>query len=193
MNLTQRDIVAPDEARRIVQDTYSEVGADNSLVAEAMYLPATLTDLPESVKELALGVGHPVGFADLQPGDVVLDLGSGGGIDTFLAAEAVGPEGKAIGLDITPEMVTKAQEHARLMGISNVEFRRGAMEDMPLPDESIDVIISNGVISISMRKHKVFWEAWRVLKPGGRIVFGDMVLYGPLPAEVRKHPEAVAG
>lgn len=186
------DVVAPEEARRIVLDIYSRVPEGGTSVAEAMYPPEALAGVPASVKELALGVGHPCGFADLREGEVVLDLGSGGGIDTLLAAGAVGSAGKAIGLDVTPEMVATGEEHARLMGVTNVDFRLGAMEEIPLPDESVDVIISNGVISISQRKHKVFWEAWRVLRPGGRIVFGDMALNGPLPAEVRKHPEAIA-
>ena len=193
MPVTARgDTVAPDEARRIVLDTYGQVSSPDTSVADALYPPGALAGLAQPVKELALGVGHPCGFAGLREGEVVLDLGSGGGIDTFLAARAVGPAGKAIGLDVTPEMIERAEEHARLMGVTNVEFRLGAMEEIPLPDESVDVIISNGVISMSQRKHRVFWEAWRVLRPGGRIVFGDMALNGPLAAEIRKHPQAVA-
>ena len=190
---TRGDVVAPDEARQIVLDVYGNVTPTATSVAEAMYPPDALALLQEPAKRLALGVGHPCGFADLQEGQVVLDLGSGGGIDTLLAAHAVGPKGKAIGLDITPEMVTSAQTHAKLAGLTNTEFLPGAMEEIPLADESVDVVISNGVISMSPRKHQVFWEAWRVLKPGGRIVFGDMALSGPLPVEVRKHPSAVAG
>jgi SAM-dependent methyltransferase len=186
------DVLAPEQARRIILDTYGDLATSGSVLAEAMYPPEVLEGFPQPVKELALGVGHPVGLADLKAGEVVLDLGSGGGIDTFLAAREVGPEGKAVGLDITPEMVAKAQQHARIMGIDNAEFRQGAMEDISLPDASVDVIISNGVVSMSMRKDRVFREAWRVLKPGGRMVFGDMALNGPLPAEVRKQPEAIA-
>ena len=186
------DLVAPEEARQVVLNTYSRLATSGSLVAEAMYPPDALAGLPQSVMEHALGVGHPVGFADLKPGEIVLDLGCGGGIDTFLAGRAVGPEGKAIGLDVTPGMVAAAQRHASLMGVTNVEFRQGAMEEIPLPDGSVDVIISNGVISMSMRKHRVFWEAWRVLRPGGRMVFGDMPLNGPLPIEIRKHPDALS-
>ncbi len=190
--VARRDLVAPEEARQVVLNTYSRLTTSGSLVAEAMYPPNALEGLPQSVKEFALGVGHPVGYADLKPGEVALDLGCGGGIDTFLAGRAVGPEGKAIGLDITPGMVAAAQGHASLMGVTNVEFRQGAMEEIPLPDGSVDVIISNGVISMSMRKHRVFWEAWRVLRPGGRMVFGDMPLNGPLPVEIRKHPDALS-
>ena len=184
--------VTEDDARRIVLDTYGHLDAAGSSVAEALYPEETLAWLPPQVKELALGVGHPVGYAELTPGETVLDLGCGGGIDTFLAARAVGPEGKAIGLDITPEMVERAEGNARLVDLTNTEFIVGPMEEIPLPDESVDVIISNGVISMSMQKHKVFWDAWRVLKPGGRIVFGDMPLNGPLPAEIRKHPDALS-
>ncbi|MCH8973665.1 MAG: methyltransferase domain-containing protein [Chloroflexi bacterium] len=192
MTSPRHEVATQDEARRIVLDTYGRLDAAGSSVAEALYPEEALAWLPPQVKELALGVGHPVGYAELRPGETVLDLGCGGGIDTFLAARAVGPEGKAIGLDITPEMVERAEAHASLMGLANVEFLVGPMEEVPLPDASVDVIISNGVISMSMQKHKVFWEAWRVLRPGGRIVFGDMPLNGPLPAEIRKHPDALS-
>ena len=192
MTSSREEVATPDEARSIVLDTYGHLDAAGSSVAEALYPEEALAWLPPQVKELALGVGHPVGYAELRPGETVLDLGCGGGIDTFLAARAVGPEGKAIGLDITPEMVGRAEGHARLVDLPNAEFLVGPMEEVPLPDASVDVIISNGVISMSMQKHKVFWEAWRVLRPGGRIVFGDMPLNGPLPAEIRKHPDALS-
>ena len=192
MTSSREEVATSDEARRIVLDTYGHLDAAGSSVAEALYPKEALSWLPPQVKELALGVGHPVGYAELRPGETVLDLGCGGGIDTFLAARAVGPEGKAIGLDLTPEMVERAKDHARLVDLPNVEFLAGPMEEVPLPDASVDVIISNGVISMSTQKHKVFWEAWRVLRPGGRIVFGDMPLNGPLPAEIRKHPDALS-
>ncbi len=192
MTSSREEVATPDEARSIVLDTYGHLDAAGSSVAEALYPEEALAWLPTQVKELALGVGHPVGYAELRPGETVLDLGCGGGIDTFLAARAVGPEGKAIGLDITPEMVERAEANAAVMGLANVEFLVGPMEEIPLPDASVDVIISNGVISMSMQKHKVFWDAWRVLRPGGRIVFGDMPLNGPLPAEIRKHPDALS-
>ena len=189
---TQAPSLDPDTARQIVLNTYAKVDTSNLSVAEKMYPPKVLEQIPTAVKALALGVGHPVGFADLQPGEVVLDLGSGGGIDTLLAAQAVGTNGKALGLDVTPEMVEKARRYALQAGVTNVEFLEGSMEKIPLPDESIDVIISNGVVSMSAQKHRVFWETWRVLKPGGRMVFGDMAQNGPLPAEIRNHPEAIA-
>ena len=134
-----------------------------------------------------------MGLAGLKPRETVLDLVSGGGIDTLLAAREVGSQGEAIGLDVTPEMVARAREHAALAGISNVRFVQGAMEEIPLPDDSVDVVISNGVISMSMREHRFFWEVLRVLRPGGRITFGDMVLNATLPPEIVRHPEAVAG
>ena len=189
----QTDIISSDEVKSVVLEAYSQVDSSNSNLAEAMYPDDALSNLPDEVVALALGVGHPVGFAELAAGETVLDLGSGGGIDTLLAAQAVGKTGKAIGLDITPEMVSRATKSAENAGYTNVEFIEGSMEEIPLPDEEVNVIISNGVISMSLRKHKVFWEAWRVLKPGGRIVFGDMALNGPLPLEVRKHPQAIAG
>ena len=192
MTSPRQEVATPDEARRIVLDTYGRLDTAGSSVAETLYPEEALAWLPAQVKETALGVGHPVGYAELKQGETVLDLGCGGGIDTFLAARAVGPTGKAIGLDITPEMVERAAGHVRLVDLSNVEFLVGPMEEVPLPDESVDVIISNGVISMSMQKHRVFWEAWRVLRPGGRIVFGDMPLNGPLPAEIRKHPDALS-
>ena len=194
--MTQKDqshIFSSDEVKSVVLEAYGQIDSSSSNLAEAMYPTDALSNLPNEVKAIALGVGHPVGFAELMAGETVLDLGSGGGIDTLLAAQAVGKTGRAIGLDITPEMVSRASESAENAGYTNVEFIEGSMEEIPLPDEEVDVIISNGVISMSLRKHKVFWEAWRVLKPGGRIVFGDMALNGPLPLEVRKHPQAVAG
>jgi len=126
-----------------------------------------LAGLPSSVTGVTLGCGNPTAIAGLKPGEVVLDLGSGGGIDVFLAAQKVGPTGKAIGLDMTQEMIDLAQKNARKVGAQNVEFRLGEMEDMPLEDESIDVIISNCVINLSPDKDKVFAEAYRVLKPVG--------------------------
>jgi ubiquinone/menaquinone biosynthesis C-methylase UbiE len=161
--------------------------------AMRLYSVQELADLPESVTDVALGCGDPTAIAELKPGEVVLDLGSGGGIDCFLAARQVGPQGRVIGLDMTPEMIKLARQNAKKVGAANVEFRYGEMEDMPIPDESVDVIISNCVINLSPDKDKVFSEAYRVLRPGGRLAVSDIVTYGPLPEVVRSNLEAWAG
>lgn len=161
--------------------------------AMRLYSVQELTDLPESVTDMALGCGNPTAIAGLKPGEVVLDLGSGGGIDCFLAARQVGPQGSVIGLDMTPEMIRLARQNAKKVGATNVEFRYGEMEDMPLSNEAVDVIISNCVINLSPDKDKVFSEAYRVLRPGGRLAVSDIVTYGPLPEAVRSSVEAWAG
>jgi SAM-dependent methyltransferase len=161
--------------------------------AMRLYSTRELADLPESVTDVALGCGNPTAIAELKPGEVVLDLGSGGGIDCFLAARRVGPQGRVIGLDMTPEMIKLARRNAKKVGAANVEFRYGEMEDMPLADESVDVIISNCVINLSPDKDKVFSEAYRVLRPGGRLAVSDIVTYGPLPEVVRSSLEAWVG
>jgi SAM-dependent methyltransferase len=154
--------------------------------AARLYSADVLVDLPESVTDISMGNGNPIALADLQPGEVVLDLGSGGGIDCLLAARLVGSEGRVIGLDVTPEMINLARRNAKKAGATNVDFRYGAMEDIPLPDESVDVVISNCVINLSTDKDAVFGEIYRVLRPGGRISVSDSVVtQGEIPESVR--------
>jgi len=139
---------------------------------------------------LGLGCGNPTALASLKAGETVLDLGAGAGLDCFLAGRAVGPTGRAIGVDMTPEMIDRARENAQRDGIENVEFRLGEIEHLPVADESVDVVISNCVINLSPDKPQVFREACRVLKPGGRLFISDIVLDTPLPAEIRNSIEA---
>jgi SAM-dependent methyltransferase len=158
-----------------------------------LYSEEELVGLPESVTGAVAGCGNPTAIAELQVGEVVLDLGSGGGIDVFLAAQKVGPKGRVIGLDMTPDMIRLARRNAKQVGATNVEFRYGEMEKIPLPDASVDVVISNCVINLSPDKDAVFGEVYRVLKPGGRMVVSDIVLHGELPPVYRDSISAWAG
>jgi arsenite methyltransferase len=167
-------------------------GASSLLQAEVNeYLREDLGHIPEEAI-MGLGCGNPAALADLKAGEVVLDLGSGAGVDVFLAANKVGPTGKAIGIDMTKEMVDKARGIARSHGYRNTEFRLGEMEKLPVRDESVDAIISNCVINLSPDKSKVFQEAYRVLKPKGRLIVSDIVSEGALPDEIKCDPEAWA-
>ena len=149
-------------------------------------------DLSDAASMASAGCGNPTALAELKESEVVLDLGSGGVIDVFIAAKKVGPEGKAIGVDITNEMLELAQRNAEEMGIENVEFRKGDIEDIPVEDETVDVIISNCVINLAPDKDKVFSEAYRILKPGGRMLVSDIVTKGGLPEEVKNDPDSWA-
>jgi len=142
---------------------------------------------------LGLGCGNPISKAELKAGEIVLDLGSGAGFDAFLAAERVGESGKVIGIDMTPEMVEKARMNSENLKISNVEFRLGEIERLPVSDSSVDVVISNCVINLSPDKSKVFKEIHRALKPGGRIIISDILRSGEMPEEIRSNPAAYTG
>ena len=166
-------------------------GADP--ITSDLYDQLQKDELPEAAVLASLGCGNPTALAQLSPGEVVLDLGSGGGIDVLLSARRVGPTGKAYGLDMTDEMLALAQENQRKAGVANVEFLKGEIENIPLPDESVDVIISNCVINLSADKDRVLREAFRVLKPGGRFAVSDVVTRGGMPEEIRKNMLLWAG
>jgi arsenite methyltransferase len=162
-------------------------------ITKNLYDDAEKAGLPEKAVAASLGCGNPTALAKLQPGEIVLDLGSGGGIDVILSAKRVGPTGKAYGLDMTDEMLALARENQKKAGVENVEFLRGAIENIPLPENTVDVIISNCVINLSGDKDRVFAEAFRVLKPGGRLAVSDVVVRGHVPAEIRKSMELWVG
>ena len=192
-HLPGTDYLQQDAVRKAVRATYAGVAPSDLRVAERFYSPEELAELPGETARLALGVGDPVRLADLRPGDVVVDLGSGGGIDCLLAARAVGPSGSVTGVDFLDEMIERGRGAAKAAGLDNVRFVRGEIEALPLADASADVVISNGVINLSPRKVRVLAEAFRVLRPGGRLVVADLVLSDDLPPEVQTHPAAWAG
>jgi len=162
-------------------------------ITRDLYDSVTTAALPEAAVLVSLGCGNPTALAELKEGEVVLDLGSGGGIDVLLSARRVGPTGRAYGLDMTDEMLDLARKNAAAAGATNVEFLKGYIEEIPLPDDSVDVIISNCVINLSADKRAVLKEAFRVLRPGGRFAVSDVVINGDVPAEVRRSMELWVG
>lgn len=192
------------EIKAAVRDRYGKIaksgcsccgptcGDKSELGKKIGYSEEELKEAPEGAN-LGLGCGNPVAVASLKEGETVLDLGSGAGFDCFLAAKKVGKSGKVIGVDMTPEMVEKAKANAKDWGYSNVVFKLGEIEDLPLPDRSVDAVISNCVINLSPDKRKVFAEVYRVLRPGGRFMVSDIVLTRPLPPELKESVGAYVG
>ncbi|MGD8566221.1 MAG: arsenite methyltransferase [Candidatus Bathyarchaeota archaeon] len=193
------------EVKDFVKKRYGEMASTECSCCKSCSSEATFSDVAkkigyseEDLKEvpsasiMGLGCGNPVALASLKEGEIVLDLGSGGGVDVFLASKKVGYKGKVIGVDMTEEMIEKAKDNASKHGFKNVEFRLGEIENLPVEDNSVDVIISNCVINLSPDKEKVFKEAYRVLKLGGRIMISDIVTEGELPNEIKKNFDAWA-
>jgi SAM-dependent methyltransferase len=187
------DLLAQDAIRSVVRETYGDMRPTDRRVAERFYSPEELSGLPEATIRMALGVGNPVRHAGLRAGQDVVDLGSGGGIDCLLAGRAVAPSGSVVGIDFLPDMIARASRAAAEVGLRNVRFAEGLIESLPLSDESVDVVISNGVVNLSPRKVRVLAEAYRVLRPGGRLAIVDLVLEHDLPPEIQTHPAAWAG
>jgi SAM-dependent methyltransferase len=181
------------EARRVLSGAAGCCGTGHDPVSSDLYGQADQEAVPAEALRASLGCGNPAALADLRPGETVLDLGSGGGIDVLLSARRVGPAGQAYGLDMTDEMLALAEQNKTRSGLRNAEFLKGEIENIPLPDGRVDVIISNCVINLSADKDRVLREAYRVLRTGGRLAVSDIVIRGSIPAELRKLAELWAG
>jgi arsenite methyltransferase len=183
-----------DEIKTLVREAYRGVDEASTAVACKLYDADELAQVPQSAVDRALGVGNHLRFADIEPGETILDLGCGSGIDTILAARRTGPAGRVIGLDFLPEMLERTAAAAAEAGLDNVETLEGEMEALPLPDDSVDHVISNGVINLSPRKARALAECARVLRPGGKFSVSDLtIVEEELPPEVLTHPAAWAG
>jgi SAM-dependent methyltransferase len=190
-----KDLMYQDQIKDAVRDAYGSIeGGAGEVAISKFYSEEELAEVTDGARDWALGVGNPVRFAFLQPGEVVLDVGSGAGIDSILAARRVGPTGKVIGLDIVEAMSDRARANAIEAGVEGwTEFLQGEMEQIPLLDSSVDVVISNGVLNLSGRKSRALAEIYRVLVPGGRISLADLTVDGELPPEIANDQSAWAG
>lgn len=189
-----RDLMHSMELKQLVREAYASIDQDTTAVGHRLYDPEQLDLVPPSAVMRALGVNNHLRFADIRAGDTVIDLGCGAGIDTVIAAHQVGPQGRVIALDFLPEMLARTAAAAAAGGFDNVEVIEGEIESIPLPEASVDHVISNGVINLSPRKARVLAECARVLKPGGGFCVSDLAVEdGSLPTEVLTHPAAWAG
>ena len=189
-----RDLLHQDEVRELVREAYRSVNAESRAVAEKLYSPEDLKGIPAVALDHALGVGNHLLYARIEPGDTVLDLGCGSGIDSILAGRRTGPSGRVIALDFLPEMLERTARAAREAGLENVEPLEGEMEAIPLPDDTVDCLISNGVVNLSPRKARVLAECARVLRRDGELCVADLTVEEQeLPPEVLTHPAAWAG